>query len=90
VPRTEGPSPSARARGGNELQLGGGEEANVADKPTYEEIETRARELWELRGRPQRYDSEFWAEAERELSLKAKRGEGARDPDGSERAYDIG
>jgi hypothetical protein len=38
---------------------------------TYAAIEKRAYELWDERGRPQGYESEFWAEAERALRLEA-------------------
>jgi len=31
-------------------------------------IRTRAHQLWELAGRPEGRDDEFWREAERELS----------------------
>jgi hypothetical protein len=36
-------------------------------KPTEEQIRTRARQLWELAGRPDGRDDEFWHEAECEL-----------------------
>jgi hypothetical protein len=36
-----------------------------------EQIKQRALELWEQRGRPEGHDAEFWAQAERELSLGA-------------------
>jgi hypothetical protein len=45
-------------------------------RPTYEQIWKRAYEHWEQRGRPEGYDTEFWAQAERELKLAANlRGE---------------
>lgn len=37
-------------------------------KPTDDQIKTRAHQLWELAGRPEGRDDEFWHEAERELS----------------------
>ncbi|MBW7972664.1 DUF2934 domain-containing protein [Bradyrhizobium sp. BR 10289] len=36
--------------------------------PTEDSIRTRAHQLWELAGRPEGRDDEFWREAERELS----------------------
>ena len=39
--------------------------------PTHNEIEKRAQELWERRGRPEGYDAEFWVQARRELRLRA-------------------
>lgn len=36
-------------------------------KPAREEIEQRARELWQARGQPYGRDDEIWLEAEREL-----------------------
>jgi hypothetical protein len=35
--------------------------------PTQDEIRSRAHELWELAGRPEGRNNEFWHEAEREL-----------------------
>ncbi len=37
---------------------------------TEDEIRRRAFELWEQRGRPEGYESEFWLHAERELKDK--------------------
>jgi len=37
-------------------------------KPTEDSIRTRAHQLWELAGRPEGREDEFWREAERELS----------------------
>ena len=37
---------------------------------TEDEIRRRANELWEQRGRPEGYESEFWLQAERELKGK--------------------
>ena len=37
---------------------------------TEDEIRQRANELWEQRGRPEGYESEFWLQAERELKDK--------------------
>jgi hypothetical protein len=39
-----------------------------ATKRTTEEIRVRARELWELEGRPAGRDLEIWLQAERELT----------------------
>lgn len=35
--------------------------------PTDEQIRTRAHQLWEIAGRPEGRQDEFWREAEREL-----------------------
>jgi hypothetical protein len=35
--------------------------------PTDDQIRTRAHQLWELAGKPEGRDDEFWHEAEREL-----------------------
>jgi hypothetical protein len=37
------------------------------DKPTEEQIRSRAHELWEQAGRPDGREDEFWHQAEREL-----------------------
>lgn len=37
-------------------------------KPTEEDIWSRAHALWELAGKPEGRQEEFWREAERELS----------------------
>jgi hypothetical protein len=37
--------------------------------PTHEQIAQRAHTLWEQRGSPEGRNAEFWAQAERELSL---------------------
>lgn len=39
--------------------------------PTDEQIRTRAHQLWELAGRPEGRQDEFWREAERELKDSA-------------------
>lgn len=36
-------------------------------RPTEDQIRTRAHQLWEIAGRPEGRDDEFWHEAEREL-----------------------
>jgi hypothetical protein len=36
--------------------------------PSHDEIQRRALELWEQRGRPEGHDAEFWRHAERELT----------------------
>jgi len=38
--------------------------------PTDDQIRTRAHELWELAGKTDGRDDEFWHEAERELRQK--------------------
>ncbi|WP_439369805.1 DUF2934 domain-containing protein [Bradyrhizobium sp. PMVTL-01] len=38
------------------------------EKPTEDRIRTRAHQLWELAGKPDGREDEFWREAERELS----------------------
>ena len=40
----------------------------LAGKRTVEEIRARARELWELEGRPAGRDLDIWLQAERELT----------------------
>jgi seryl-tRNA(Sec) selenium transferase len=40
----------------------------LAAKRTVEEIRARARELWELEGRPAGRDLDIWLQAERELT----------------------
>jgi Protein of unknown function (DUF2934) len=35
--------------------------------PTEDQIRTRAHQLWEIAGRPEAREDEFWHEAEREL-----------------------
>ena len=37
-------------------------------EPLEDRIRTRAHQLWELAGRPEGREEEFWHEAERELS----------------------
>lgn len=39
--------------------------------PTEEQIRIRAHQLWDLAGRPERREDEFWREAERELKDRA-------------------
>ncbi len=39
------------------------------NRPDDEQIKRRALELWEQRGRPEGHDTEFWTQAERELTL---------------------
>jgi hypothetical protein len=39
--------------------------------PTEEQIRIRAHELWEVAGRPDGREEEFWHEAERELKKSA-------------------
>jgi hypothetical protein len=45
------------------------------DKDTEAAIRTRAHELWELAGRPDGREHQFWIEAERELKEKQIRRE---------------
>jgi hypothetical protein len=40
--------------------------------PIEEQIRTRAHQLWEVAGRPEGREAEFWHEAERELNDGAK------------------
>jgi hypothetical protein len=47
-------------------------------QPTHDEIATRAREIWEKRGRPHGQDTSIWLEAERKL-LAGAIGDGAND-----------
>jgi len=48
--------------------------------PTEDEIRTRAHQLWELAGKPEGKEDQFWLEAERELKEKLIRHE-LRTPD---------
>jgi Protein of unknown function (DUF2934) len=41
--------------------------ASTMEKPTEEQIRTRAHQLWEQAGRPKNLDEEFWHQAEKEL-----------------------
>jgi hypothetical protein len=41
---------------------------------TDERIRDRALQLWEQRGRPEGYESEFWEQAKRELKSEADGG----------------
>ncbi|MGY4155578.1 hypothetical protein ACVINW_001420 [Bradyrhizobium sp. USDA 4461] len=45
--------------------------------PTDDDVRQRAHELWELAGRPEGREQEFWYEAERELKSKTS---SSRDP----------
>jgi hypothetical protein len=38
------------------------------EKPTEEQIRNRALDLWELAGKPEDRDEEFWQEAEKQLN----------------------
>jgi hypothetical protein len=42
---------------------------HATSTPSHDEIQRRALELWEQRGRPEGHDAEFWTQAERELAL---------------------
>jgi len=46
-----------------------------------ERIRTRAHQLWELAGKPQGREDEFWHEAERELSKDSPSKDPAVNPD---------
>ena len=48
--------------------------------PSDDEIRTRAHQLWELAGKPEGKEDQFWLEAERELEEKLIRHE-LRTPD---------
>ena len=50
--------------------------------PTDDQIRTRAHQLWELAGKPEGGDDEFWHEAERELKDGA-----ANNPDEKSRTF---
>ena len=58
--------------------------------PNYDQIQQRALELWEQRGRPEGHDAEFWTQAERELALgenpsaKTANAQGGRSGGGSD------
>ena len=45
---------------------------------TEDQIRHRAFELWEQRGRPEGYETEFWLQAERELKGEGTAGASAR------------
>ncbi|GAC1332722.1 MAG: hypothetical protein NVSMB26_12760 [Beijerinckiaceae bacterium] len=55
-----------------------------------EQIKRRAAELWQQRGSPSGYETEFWSQAERELddaeksSAKSANAEGAKSGSGSD------
>jgi hypothetical protein len=42
---------------------------HATSTPSHDQIQRRAPELWEQRGRPEGHDAEFWTQAERELKL---------------------
>jgi hypothetical protein len=42
------------------------------EKPTEDQIRTRAHELWELAGKPHGRHDEFWHEAEKEIKSEMK------------------
>lgn len=42
----------------------------MPDRPSHDQIQKRAYELWEKRGKPHGYEMEFWAEAEREFGAR--------------------
>jgi hypothetical protein len=42
---------------------------HATSTPNHDQIQQRALELWEQRGRPEGHDAEFWTQAERELAL---------------------
>jgi Protein of unknown function (DUF2934) len=46
-----------------------------------DKIRDRAHQLWELAGRPEGREHEFWYEAEREIKANAKRDGGTTNPD---------
>jgi Protein of unknown function (DUF2934) len=52
-------------------------------QPTSDQIRARAHELWELAGRPEGREQEFWYEAECELKANASppAGAGTINPD---------
>jgi hypothetical protein len=49
-------------------------------QPTEEDIRARAHALWEIAGRPEGREQEFWHEAERELSKKTSSDDGSKNP----------
>jgi DUF2934 family protein len=57
-------------------------------QPTDDQIRTRAHQLWEIAGRPEGREHDFWYEAERELNANAGRdgGQGTVDPDEKSKA----
>ena len=63
---------------------------HLTSTPSHDEIQQRALELWEQRGRPEGHDAEFWTQAERELALgenlsaKTANAQGGRSGGGSD------
>jgi Protein of unknown function (DUF2934) len=51
------------------------------EKPTEEQIRSRAHELWEQAGKPDGREDEFWHQAERELKQKQELGDTASGPE---------
>jgi DUF2934 family protein len=45
------------------------QEAPSMSAPNEDQIRTRARQLWEIAGRPEGRHEEFWHEAERQLKV---------------------
>ena len=68
--------PLTRLKGGAVLQLG----ENEVTEPSKKEIGARAYQLWELAGRPEGREDEFWHLAEQELRNEDK-GSPTRTPD---------
>jgi hypothetical protein len=56
--------------------------SKIMANPTEERIRTRAHQLWEIAGRPEGRDEEFWLEAERELKEGA-----ANNPDEKSKTF---
>ena len=50
-------------------------------KPTEEQMWARAHELWELAGKPEGRDEEFWHQAEKDLREKPESSESAIVPE---------
>jgi hypothetical protein len=63
LPRSSRPRPARYRR--YRVGLSGEEKM---EKPTEEQIRNRALDLWELAGKPEDRDEEFWQEAEKELN----------------------
>jgi hypothetical protein len=51
------------------------------EKPTEEQIRSRAHELWEQAGKPEGREDEFWRQAERELNETERRRDTANGPE---------
>jgi hypothetical protein len=63
---------TAMLRCQNETATAPSGEENIMANPTEKEIKKRAYELWELNGKPEGREEEFWQQAEQELRNEDK------------------